>query len=349
MFYQTLNDSQLKQQIDAEQTYAAWQDATVKSRDFAGGMHWKTVSGKEYLYKSLDRKGNAKSLGVRSVETQEIERHFTEQKELFKKRMQSLNDTLATTTKINAALRLGSAPSIVAQLCNRLNQAGLMGHSLMVIGTNSLFAYEAMAGVRFAPAIMATTDIDLLWDHKARVRLAAVGTLQGGDADDGGADRTEPGLLAILKKVDASFQIVQGQNFRATNDKGYMVDLIRQMPNPPWKDEPDRFFSEGDLVATHIWNMKWLLNAPRVHQTAIAVNGVMFPICAPDPRAYAMFKLWLAQSVERNPLKKSRDLAQAKALACLIQDRLPHLATNWRDIRSFPADVANDAMAKLLK
>jgi hypothetical protein len=341
--YQTLTAAQLKQQIDAEQAFSAWQDAFAKAQDFRGGMHWKTVSGKEYLYKTLDRKGNAKSLGVRSDKTERIESHFTEQKALSIARLKSLGETIDTHAKINAALRLGSAPVLVADLCLRLHQAGLLGQSLMVIGTNSLFAYEAMAGVRFDKDILATTDIDLLWDHKARVRLAVSG------------DVAEPSLLALLQKADKSFQIVQGQNFRAANDNGYMVDLIRQMPNPPWKDEPDQFFadqgtgknSSADLVATDIWNMKWLLNAPRVQQTAIAVNGQMFPLCVPDPRAYAMFKLWLGQSLERNPLKKSRDIAQAKAIAALVQDKLPHLAKDWHQIRSFPADIARQAMAQL--
>jgi hypothetical protein len=269
---------------------------------------------------------------------QDIERHFNENKALSKARMQALE----THGKINAALSLGSAPNIVAQLCQRLYQAGLLGNCLMVIGTNSLLAYEAMAGVRFDRDIVATTDIDLLWDHKARVRLAI------------DSDLSEPSLLALLQRVDKSFQIVQNQSFRAANDKGFMVDLIRQMPSPPWKDEPDRFFAKGDLsgdfngdlIATDIWNMNWLLNAPRVQQIAVAINGSMFPICAPDPRACPMFKLWLAQSDERNPLKKSRDLAQAKALAVLIKDKLPHLAKNWQHISSFPAAVAKDAVTK---
>jgi hypothetical protein len=341
--YQSLTTAQLKQQIDAEQAFSAWQDAWAKAQDFRGGMHWKTVSGKEYLYKTLDRKGNAKSLGVRSDKTEGIESHFTAQKDLSNARVKSLGESIATHAKINAALRLGSAPVVVADLCLRLHQAGLLGRNLMVIGTNSLFAYEAMAGVRFDKAILATTDIDLLWDHKASVRLAV------------SDDVAEPSLLALLQKVDRTFQIVQGQSFRAANDKGYMVDLIRQMPNPPWKEEPDRFFTgqdkatgnSTDLVATDIWNMKWLLNAPRIEQTAIAVNGQMFPLCVPDPRAYAIFKLWLGQSLERNPLKKSRDLAQAKALAILVQDKLPHLATDWQQIRSFPADVARQVMAQL--
>jgi hypothetical protein len=338
--YQNLSDAQLKQQIEAEQTFDGWQDADAKSRDFQGGMHWKTVAGREYLYKTLDRKGNAKSLGVKSETTQGIERHFHEQKTLSKARLASLGDTLATHSKINVALRLGSAPAIVAELCLGMHRVGLLGHSLMVIGTNSLFAYEAMAGVRFSRDILATTDIDFLWDHKARVRLAHL--------SDYSDDAAPQSLLAVLQKVDKTFQIVQGQNFRAANDKGFMVDLIRQMPNPPWKEEPDRFFATGDLVATDIWNMKWLLNAPRIKQNAIALNGKMFPMWVPDPRAYAMFKLWLTQSDERDPLKKSRDMAQAKAIADLVVDKLPHLAKSWHSITSFASEVAKEARARLV-
>lgn len=331
-----LTDAQQKQQIDAEQTYTAWQDAAARAREYAGGMHWKAIAGKEYLYKTLDRKGNAKSLGVLSDATEAIARQFNEHKALAKARLASLTDALATQSKINAALRLGSAPNIVAGLCNRLSDAGLLGSNLMVIGTHSLLAYESMAGVRFNRDIMATSDMDLLWDHKVPVRLAASDEL------------AEPHLLQLLQKVDKSFQVVEKQNFRAANDKGFMVDLIRQMPDPPRCNEPDRFFAEGDQVATDIWNMKWLLNAPRVQQIAIAVNGEMFPICAPDPRAYAMFKLWLAQSDERDPVKKPRDLTQAVALAALITEKLPHLAKNWHQMRSFPAGIAIDAMAKLM-
>ncbi len=338
--YRTLSEAQLKQQIDAEQTYAAWSDASAKSLNFVGGMHWKRVAGKEYLYRSLDRHGRAKSLGARSSETENIELRFSQQKLESKLRLESLNASLAIHSKINAALRLGSAPNIVADLCLHLDRVGLLGPSLMVIGTNSMLAYEAMAGVRFDQAMLATTDIDFLWDHKARVKLVEVNALV-----DEGADR---GLLGVLQKVDKSFQRIEGQRFRASNAKGYMVDLIRQMPAPPWKEEPDRFAPEGDLIATDIWNMKWLLSAPRIEQPVIAMNGKIFRMTVPDPRAYAMFKWWLAHSNERDPVKKSRDSLQAKALVALVQDKLPHLAENWSQITSFPKAIGRLLIADLL-
>jgi hypothetical protein len=30
---------------------------------YKGGMHWKKSNGKEYLFKTIDRNGNGKSLG----------------------------------------------------------------------------------------------------------------------------------------------------------------------------------------------------------------------------------------------------------------------------------------------
>ncbi len=336
----SLTDDQAKQVIDAEQTYQAWWDAWRASRDYVGGMHWKTIAGKEYLYKTHDRKGNAKSLGTRSEATEAIATEFHARKQEAVSRLKTLSDRLRTQERVNAALRIGSAPNIVAQLCLKLAQTGLMGKSLMVIGTNSLYAYESIAGVRFAREVMATTDIDLLWSHRAKLSFSTLGE---NDAD------SELGLMGMLQKVDKSFKRLDLQHFRAANDQGYLVDLIRQMPAPPWKDEPERMGNEHDLIATDIWNMKWLLNAPRVEALAIAVNGTVFPISAPDPRAYCAFKYWLSQSDERDPRKKSRDLAQAKALYAVIQDKLPHLGKDWFALKSIPKDVLRPIEAGVLR
>jgi hypothetical protein len=335
-----LTDAQAKQAIDAEQSYQAWWDAWRKSREFAGGMHWKAVAGKEYLYKTHDRKGNAKSLGVRSAATEAMAAEFHARKQESASRLKVLSESLRTQERVNAALRVGSAPGIVAQLCLKLAQTGLMGKSLMVVGTNSLYAYEAMAGVRFAREVMATTDIDLLWSHKAKL---AFSTLDDTEA------ASDLGLMGILQKVDKSFKRLDLQHFRAANDQGYLVDLIRQMPEPPWKDEPERIGGEQDLKATDIWNMKWLLNAPRVQALAIAINGTVFPITAPDPRAYCAFKYWLSQSDERNPQKKPRDLAQAKAVYAVIEEKLPHLNKDWFELRSIPRDVLKPIVAGVLR
>jgi len=59
----------------AVQAYRAYLDILKASRPLKGGMHWKKIKGKEYLYKYRDRYGHGHSLGPRSPET---ERRFGE-------------------------------------------------------------------------------------------------------------------------------------------------------------------------------------------------------------------------------------------------------------------------------
>ena len=102
------------------------------------------------------------------------------------------------------------------------------------------------------------------------------------------------------------------------------------MPNAPWAVEPDRFFAPDYPMASDMWNVAWMLGAPRVVCTAIGMNGRPFRMAVPDPRAFAMHKLWLGtKCVDREPTKKPRDLAQAYAVMRLINERLPHLARVW--------------------
>jgi len=334
--YQPINSAQAKSTIDSAQILAAYRDAQTKSADFVGGMHWKTVSGHEYLYRTHDRKGNGKSMGPRSEKTEAIYGHFTKRKAELTERLSSLKEQLAIQAKINKVQRAGHVPNEVADVCIELDRAGLLAHNITVIGTNAMHVYEAMAGVRFPPDIMATVDIDLLWNHTTKLSIASNEHVK------------EEGLLGLLKKADSTYEIMGNQRFRAVSSTGYMVDLIRQMPDPPWANEPDRFFDE-DLVATDIWNMNWLLGAPRVMQPVVANDGRAFMMSAPDPRAYAMFKLWLSQAEDREPVKKVRDAEQAKAVIHLIENQMPHLAREWPALKSFPQDVVDRAMEEVVR
>jgi len=330
MFF-PISNAQAKAVIDSEQLFAAYQDTSMQSQGYQGGMHWKTVAGRDYLYRIHDRLGNGKSLGVKSEKTIQIFNTFTERKVLLKSRMNELKERLNIQAKINAVYRVGHVDNHVAAICEQLNKANLLDTNMLIIGTNAMHAYEAMAGIRFQTDIMATTDIDLLWNHTSKLSLITIKELQ------------PEGFIGLLRQADKSFEIIQNQPFLAVSKSGYMVDLIRQMPNPPWSDEPDRFF-ENDLIAVDIWNMKWLISAPKITQPVIALNGKIFKITVPDPRAFAMFKWWLAQSDERQPSKKQRDATQAKAVIKLIAEYLPHLNQQWSAIKSFPKDIAENTI-----
>lgn len=320
--FNPLSNIQAKQFLDAVSAHEALTAVKTQAAEYLGGMHWKTVSAREYLYRSTDRRGNAKSLGLRSEATEEIYRQFTRRKQELSERLASLREVGVLHQRVNAALRIGFVPNEVADVCIAVGNAHLMDKAIMVIGTNAMHAYASLGGVRFPGAILATTDVDLLWSHKAKLSLAVT------------REVSEAGLLGILKRADKSYELDSKHAFRARSQSNFMVDLIRQMPAPPWAQEPDRFF-ENDLVATDIGNMNWLLGAPRITQPVIAVDGRVFDVAAPDPRAFAIFKVWLSQSNDRDPLKRGRDLAQAQAIIELISQRLPHYG-NWGALRSIP-------------
>lgn len=332
--YRDLNTLQARNYLDAASLLEALRDARRElRRDYAGGMHYKTINGKEYLYKTHDRKGNATSLGPRSDDNDRKLSQFVRHKHTLVQRIADLKQAYETQCRMNAAVRLGSVPNQVADVIEQLDDAELLDHSLIVIGTNAMHAYEALAGVRFDSGLMATLDVDLLWNHHTKLSLGATAAV-----------KTE-GLLGLLKKADKTFQIDPRNSFRARSSKGFMVDLIRQMPDPPWADEPDRFF-ESDLVATDIRNMTWMLNAPHIHVPAIAMDGRCLMMNVPDPRAFTLFKVWLSRQDDREPTKKLRDIEQARAVARLIQDKLPQY-DRWGSLHSFPNEVMNLAAEQL--
>lgn len=75
-----MNDDQRRITIDTAQLHEAYMEAFTRSRAYRGGMHWKKAKGREYLFRSLDRYGYGKSLGVRSKETERIYRNFHNKK-----------------------------------------------------------------------------------------------------------------------------------------------------------------------------------------------------------------------------------------------------------------------------
>ncbi|GIK25534.1 MAG: hypothetical protein C3F19_02080 [Rhodocyclales bacterium] len=330
MNYQPLSDNQRRIQINAIQLFEALIDGERRLSAYAGSMVWKASGGKEYLFKLSDRRGYGRSMGLRSAETERIHADFRAGKAREKDRVRNLRARMAEQVRFNRAALIGRVPNVIVALLEKLRQSGFGANNIVVIGTNALYAYEIMAGVFFEEAITATTDVDLLWDTRSRLRLLTQDPVS---------------LLRILQSIDPSFVRMGGEHFRAVNEKGFLVDLIRQMPDPPWKDVPAQLGADtDDLVATDIWNMKWLLSAPRIAQPVIAENGRMTLMPALDPRAFAVFKLWLAESPERNPSKKQRDLAQARALLALLREHLPQYPMDAAALKMFPKDVAERAL-----
>jgi len=326
-----LTENQRRVYIDTCQVYEAFRLAQDAMQSFKGGMHWKKSKGREYLFRSIDRKGNGRSLGPRSKETEATLAGFRRGKKQAKEKLEALTQRLAEQARFCKAAMIARAPRMVTEIAKQLQTCGLLGGGLFLAGTNVLYAYEAAAGVLLDPAILATQDLDIVMDSRGNPSL-------GDDAEDG------PGLVGLLMKVDSSFSVMAKQGFRAVNKTGYMVDLIRPTPSPPWKNMPKCLGGEGDLEAADIPKLDWLVSSPKLSQVVIGADGFPAQMIVPDPRAFVIHKLWLSRQKDRNPLKKPRDLAQARAVGRLIREHLPQYEFVPSQLRMFPKSAFNAAL-----
>ena len=329
--YTPLEENQVRQYIDAEQARKAWILAERRALNYRGSMYWKTVKGRDYLYREY-RSGSAKSLGVRSADTEKIIEEFKRGKQAAEQNLKQLNTAMTTHARLNSALRVGRTPNVVVGLLEEIRRAGLQDH-FMVIGTNALYAYETQGGVRFSGDVTATADMDLLWDSRKRATLIT----------DGDEHFNKYGLIGVLKKYDPSFELQEGEEYRAANSQGYMIDLIKRRPESlrDDKEHSQLIANPEDFWAAKIKNMDWLLSAPKFRQMVVATNGSMAEMITVDPRAFVFFKVWLSQRDDRDPMKKPRDLAQARAVFNLVQQKLPQL--NFDQIHVLPEKMRDES------
>ena len=207
-----------------------------------------------------------------------------------------------------------------------LNRSGLLGRNIIVVGTHSLYAYEAAAGVRFDSSVMETTDMDMLWEARSRLTLAA--------------DVRGAGLIGLLRQADRTFEQAGARSFRAVNRAGFMVDLLKPLPKDVLRDDLRKTVGdENDLLAVETRNLAWLLSARKFHQMAIGQDGFPVPFVVPDPRLFALHKLWLAEQGDREPIKKGRDRAQGEAVLSLVLERLPHYPLDSQVLKGLPVAV----------
>ncbi len=336
MLFKEMSDNQRRIFIDTVQVYETYTEVLNKNQAYKGGMHWKKAKGREYLFRSHDRYGYGRSLGPRSPETEKILIDFRRAKQDIKERLAALKAKLNEQSRFCRAAMLQRVPRIVTSILRLLQQNNLLGRSLMVIGTNALYAYESTAGVFMDKSVMATADMDILWD--IRSHLAVVSS----------RDANDSGLLGILKKADNSFQLSERYSFRAVNKDGYMVDLIKAEPKQLLKKEKTQMGGSDDLRATEIKNLQWLISSPKLSQIVIGDDGYPAMLVVPDPRSFALHKLWLSNQLDRDPVKKKRDRNQAMTIISLVIQYLPQYPFQESELRMFPQKVVNEAKKKMM-
>ena len=332
-FYE-LNNEQRRRLVDVRQLYEARRAAALEFyHGYRGTMHWRRrAGGEEYLYRIVGKTEH--SLGPRGQKTDGIKADHDRHREILKGRIATLDGRIRDMARVNRALGIGHVPTIAARILRRLDAAGLLGRHLFVVGTHALFAYEAAAGIVFESGLTATTDVDLLWDARRRLSLALV-------------DVREEGVLGLLRKIDRTFTAQRG-SFRAVNDEGYYVDIIRA----PEKEEMRAVnakitAADDDIEAATIAGLQWLINVPKFEQIVVGADGRPLWMSCVDPRAFALHKYWISQRADRDPLKRRRDVAQARAVALMAVQYLG-LEFDAKELSALPAHLVQASEALLV-
>src|SRR5690348_4597939 len=105
-----IDDESLRLLANLEQHYAGWIEAARVV--LPGRLTWKTVSGREYLYRIFNGRGDGRSLGPRSAETEGL----YEAAVMARRSADDLWSLLMREGALYRALRLPRISSAAAQL-----------------------------------------------------------------------------------------------------------------------------------------------------------------------------------------------------------------------------------------
>lgn len=299
--------------INMRQRYDAWIEAERELAAMPYDLKRKKIGGYEYLYEITGRDGNGKSLGRWSDDKQARFDAYKAAKNAAKARRDGARDTLGESSRIARALRLPMLSADAGPILREADRRSLLGSHLLVIGTNAMAAYALEAAGIFRDVPDETEDFDLAWS----------------------AESVETGtqLWDMLKAVDPTFTVNSEREFQARNAKAYEVELLiapSRVGTLAKKDRPR---------PVPLPEQEWLLPGRRVDQVVPCRDGTPARIVAPDPRWFALHKLWLGAQAKRNPLKRRKDTVQGMALLDAVAEAMPHYPLGDAFASSLPEDL----------
>jgi hypothetical protein len=307
-----LSNEQRRQIIDLSHVASARRSAAKLSQ---GHYRWVTKRGNVYLMRKQG--GSERSLGRKSPETEALMEGHQRARLAYRQS----GARLEKMARVNRALRINRVPATAAKVLRALDEAGLLGDGLFVIGTNAMYGYEMKAGVLFESDIVATDDFDLLWDARESLRLAAT-------------KLSPEGILGILRSVDPTFSSANDYGTRAQNASGYYIDLFCAPSDPPL----DRI-TPYDIDPIAVEGAEWLAAAPKIDEMVVGQDGLPARMVCVDPRIFALHKAWLSKQAGRQPKSRPRDIQQARAVAAVARDYLG-LKLDRRLLRHLPEELA---------
>ena len=299
--------------INMRQRYDAWIEAERALAAMPYDLKRKKIGDYAYLYEIHDRKGNGKSLGRWDAAQQAVLESYKRTKVTVKQRREGARDKLGESSRIARALRLPMISADAGPILREADRRLLLGSHLLVIGTNAMAAYALEAAGTFRDVPDETEDFGLAW---------AAEELESGTP-----------LWDMLKAVDPTFTVNSEREFQARNAKAYEVELLIA------PSRVDKLAAKDRPRPVALPEQEWLLPGRRVDQVVPCRDGTPARIIAPDPRWFALHKLWLGAQAKRNPLKRRKDTVQGNALLDAVAAAMPHYPLDDAFAAELPEDL----------
>jgi hypothetical protein len=311
--YRPFSDEQSRSLVNLRMRYDAWIEVERELAGLPYDLRRKTVGGHVYLYHIKDRGGNGKSLGPLTPERKTELAEYRTRKADLKARLQSLREVLAESAALYRALRLPLLSSDAGPILRECDRRGLLGSQLLVVGTNAVAAYMVEANAMI-PLPDETEDFDLAWVSKD-------------------SETDEQRVWDMLKAVDPTFTINSERDFQARNARAYEVELLVAPSRAATLGAKDR------PRPVPLPEQEWLLLGRPVDQVVGCRDGSPARIVVPDPRWFALHKLWMADQDKRNPLKRPKDRAQGLALLDAVAAAMRHYPLDERFEAAIPDEL----------
>lgn len=299
-----MNEDAVRFLINLRTPYDCWLES---ARVLAPGrLQWKGPDNYKSLYRMIDGNGNGSSLGPVSDTTLALYNEYIQHKEWEALRWERLTELGRHYTPFRFPRVSGRMGRIIRQL----DVCGFIG-PLQVVGDVAVAAYTLEAQIILP--FTSPNALELGWTNVARTPLP---------------DRDAETPFHALQRLDASFRLEK--DGRAINAKSDEVEMLIA-PSLVGKISPKEKFRSIPLD-----EQEWLLLGDPVEQLLYDTNNRPLRIVAPDPRYFALQKLWLADKPSRDPLKKDKDRTQGELVLHLVHLKMPHYPLNERFEQSLP-------------
>jgi hypothetical protein len=296
--FEPFSDEQARALVNLEQRYQVWMEAEQNLQAMPYDLRRKEVAGRAYLYEIFGRDGNGKSLGPWTAENAAAFADYHGRKSAAKERRDTSRPLLTEAGRLCRALRVPAVADAAGPILRETDRRRLLGNRVLVVGTNAMAAYAVEAGGFIRGAPDETQDFDLAW-------AAAV------------ASSPEVEIWPMLKAVDPTFTVNTERSFQARNAKAYEVEVLVAPSRAATLHRLDK------PKPVPLPEQEWLLLGQSVDRVVICRDASPARIVAPDPRWYALQKLWMSVQTKRNPLKRPKDLKQGMALLDAVHAVMP--------------------------